>query len=157
MILSFFPLWDPLAKMLREMTSLRICESVLKTLNPLSGLVYDELNRSRVTKVIMMAKTELERQETSLFGTSRYATRTETWAELVGVNLSVEFVDGHKGFIRLNKIANNKLYGKKLMFSPGEMNLVEAGEDISLLKEHIREVSLVDIKVVTNVIPIRPE
>jgi hypothetical protein len=105
----------------------------------------------------MMAKTELEREEASLFGTSSDDTRTETWGELVGMNLSVEFVDGHKGFIRLNKIANNKLYGKMLMFSPREMNLVETGEDISLLKEHIREVSLVDIKVVTNVIPIRPE
>lgn len=105
----------------------------------------------------MMAKTELESKETSLFGISRDDTRTQTWGELVGVNLLVEFVDGYKDFIRLNKIANNKLYGKKLMFSTREMNLLETGEDISLLKEHIREVLLVDIKVVTNVIPIRPE
>ncbi len=104
-----------------------------------------------------MPRPEVERKETSLFGTSGDSSGMRTWDELLGLNLSVEFVDGHKGLLRLDKIANDRLYGKKLGFSPREMNLVETGDQILLQKEYIREVSLVEIKVVRKAVQIHPE
>ena len=89
-----------------------------------------------------MPRAERDRQgETELGRSSK--TNGRPWADAIGTDLLIEFIDDGRAFMRPRCFRDGVLHGAQLVFSPRSLRFEENGMNMAVHEKHIRRVSAV--------------